>query len=100
MHINIPHKLVSKAEAKAQAQKLVADIKSKMGDKALIEEERWEGETLHFAVSAQGQRITGTLESTDAAFVLDAKLPLMLKLFEGRIEKMIEEQSKQMFGGA
>jgi len=98
MHINIPHKLKSKADATAQAQKFVADIKSKLGDKAQIEEERWEGDTLHFAVNAQGQRITGTLESTDAAFVLDAKLPLMLKFFEGRIEKMIEEQSKQMLG--
>ena len=79
-----------------QAQRFVADIKSKLGDKAQLEEERWEGDTLNFTMNAQGQRISGTLLVTDSAFVFDAKLPLMLRMFEGRIEKMIEEQTKQM----
>lgn len=63
---------------------------------ATIEKEEWEGETLHFAATIEKKNITGTLQVTDTDFVIDAKLPLMWRLFEGRIEKMIAEQVKQL----
>ncbi len=97
MHLKIPHQF-SREEALARVKKVLLDGKSQLAGKAEIQEERWEGDTLHFAFSAQGQQISGQLEVQDKAFMLDAKLPFMLKLFEGKIETMIQDQAKQMLG--
>jgi len=61
-----------------------------------IEKEEWEGNKLTFAFTAQKQHITGTLLVEDKSFVIDAKLPLMLRMFEGKIEKMLGEQVKTL----
>ena len=95
MHFKVPHK-TSKFEAKKRVQKALVDAKPLMKEHATIDEERWEGDTLNFAATLQGKKITGTLVIDDSHFVIDAKLPLMWRLFEGRIEKMIAEQVKQM----
>ena len=95
MHIQIPHKFYA-PEACSRVKNAIAEAKTQMGDKGKIDEERWEGNMLHFAVSGQGQKIAGTLEVKDKEFVLDAKLPLMMRLFEGKIEKAIKEQVSQM----
>jgi len=97
MHVQIPHKFYA-PEAVSRVKNAITEAKSQMGDKGSIDEERWEGNTLHFKVSGQGQKISGTLEVKDKEFVLDAKLPLMLRLFEGKIEKAIKEQATQMLG--
>ena len=70
--------------------------KSQMAQYATIGEERWEGNVLHFSAALQGKQISGTLEVTDRDFVIDAKLPLLWRMFEGRIESMIAEQVKSI----
>ena len=97
MHIKIPHKF-SQQEGVEKVRLLLNEARSKLGDKATIEEERWEANVLHFAFSAQGQRISGQLTVQDKVFELDAKLPLMMKLFEGKIARMIEDQAKNALG--
>lgn len=91
MHIKIPHQF-SQAQATARVKQALAEAKPQLKDKVVVEEERWEGNTLHFAFTAERQRITGTLAVGKAEFELNAKLPLMLKLFEGKIERAIKEQ--------
>jgi hypothetical protein len=91
MHLKIPHQF-SQAQAVARVKQALAEAKPQLKDKVEVEEERWEGSTLHFAFTAQGQRITGTLVVGEGEFELNAKLPLMLKLFEGKIERAIKEQ--------
>jgi hypothetical protein len=81
-----------------RVKKGLDDARPQFAQHASDIEERWEEDTLHFAFSIQGKRIEGTLEVQDSEFVLDAKLPLMWRMFEGRIEKMIQEQTKQMLG--
>jgi len=89
MHLQIPHK-TTQSEALARVKHGLDEVRPKLSEqKAEIHEERWDGDTLHFDATAQGQRINGTLQVTATDFVLDAKLPLMLRLFEGRIEKEI-----------
>jgi Putative polyhydroxyalkanoic acid system protein (PHA_gran_rgn) len=88
MHLQIPHK-TSQQDALARVKQGIEQMRSQMGDKVEIHEERWDGDTLHFDATAQGQRVSGTLAVEEKDFVIDAKLPLMLKLFEGRIEKEI-----------
>ncbi len=95
MHLQIPHKS-NKISALTKVKQALQHGRSQLGDYATIDEELWEGDTLHFAATLQGKNITGTLAVTDRDFVLDAKLPLLCRIFEGRIEKMLAEQVKQL----
>ncbi|HVM73556.1 MAG TPA: polyhydroxyalkanoic acid system family protein [Candidatus Paceibacterota bacterium] len=97
MKVSIPHKL-SSVEAITRVRKVLNESRSKLAAHLTETEEKWEGNTLHFAFTAQKQHISGTLEVKDNVFELYAKLPLTLRLFEGRIEKMIKEQAGVMFG--
>ncbi len=72
------------------------EARAKLGDQATIDKEEWQNDTLHFGITVQGQSITGTFEVRENDFGLDAKLPLMLRMFEGRIKKAIEEQAAGM----
>lgn len=98
MKLKIPHKF-TKEQAIARVKTALNEAKPKLEEaKVTIEEERWEGDTLHFAFTAQGQAISGQVTVEDAQFDVYARLPLMMKLFEGRIEKAIAEQAKSMLG--
>lgn len=96
MQITIPHKLGSAAVAKERVMFALNEARAKLGDQATIDKEEWVGDTLNFGFTAQGQTITGTFEVRDNDFELNAKLPLMLRMFEGRIKGAIEEQAKAM----
>ena len=95
MYVQIPHKF-STPEAVSRVKNAITEAKQKLGDQGKIEEERWEENTLHFAVSGQGQHVSGTLEVKDGEFILDAKLPFMMRLFEGKIERAIKEQAQSL----
>ena len=97
MNIKFAH-MSSRQEAVARVKNALNEARPKLGDKATINEERWDGDMLHFAFTAQGQHISGQLEVRDHEFDINITLPLMLQLFEGQIKKMIEEQAKQMLG--
>jgi len=97
MKVTIPHKF-SQIEAITRVKKVLNESRSKLADHLTDVEERWDNNTLNFAFTAQKQHISGTLEVKDRVFELYAKLPLTLRLFEGRIEKMIKEQAGTMLG--
>ena len=67
---------------------------------ASIDKEEWKDNTLTFAATANKITITGTLVVTATDYEITAKLPLMLRMFEGRIEKAIKEQMAQQLGQA
>lgn len=97
MHIQVPHKFGQQAAVERVKQALEqVKVNPQVKDQLVIEKEEWEGNTLNFAFTGQGQHIKGTLVVEEKEFIVDAKLPLMLRMFEGRIEKMIGEQVKQM----
>ncbi len=97
MHIQIPHKF-TQTEAVARVKRALVEARTKIGDQATIEKEEWVGNTLNFAFTAQGTHIEGTLEVNEHDFEADAKLPFMLRMFEGRIEKAIKEQVATLLG--
>ncbi len=97
MQFKIPHPL-SKHEALVRVKKTLDHVRPQLLGKATIEEERWEGDTLHFAFTAERQHISGHLIIKDKEFDVTAKLPLMLRLFEGKIKRAIEEQIKGAMG--
>lgn len=97
MQLTIPHEY-SQTQAIEQVKKALEEARPKMAGQATINEERWDANTLYFDVTTQGQRISGSLAVLDKAFDVNIKLPLMLRMFEGRIKKAIEEQTRQALG--
>jgi hypothetical protein len=95
MHLQIPHK-ANKISALTKVKQALQQGRAQMPKEVTIDEERWEGDTLNFKATLQGKQITGTLKVTEKDFVIDAKLPLLWRIFEGRIEKMIAEQVQSM----
>lgn len=95
MQVQLPHKL-TQAQAVVQIKKMIDDGRAKAAGQATIHEERWDDNVLTFDVTAQGQRISGTVTVNDTNFDIYAKLPIMLRMFEGRIEAAIKEQAAQM----
>jgi hypothetical protein len=97
MHIELPHKTNKQAAVDRIKQALV-QAKPQMAGQVKIDKEEWNNSMLNFAFTTQGKQITGTLRVTDEQYVVDAKLPLMWRIFEGKIEKMIKEQAAGMLG--
>lgn len=97
MHLQIPHKF-GQQQALERIKQALAQAKTnkEVQGQVDIEKEEWEAHKLTFAFTAQKQHISGTLAVEEAEYIVDAKLPLMLRMFEGRIEKMIGEQVKGM----
>src|ERR1700677_211508 len=97
MQVSIPHK-DSEVAAIPKVKKILQDSRSELAGHVSEGEEKWEGNVLHFAFTAQKQHISGTLTVKDRVFELYAKLPLTLRLFAGRLEKMIKEQARTVLG--
>ncbi len=94
MHVVIKHSF-TKDEAVARIKKALDEGRAQAAQHIDGFEEKWEGDILNFAVDLQGKNITGTLEVRDKEFELNAKLPLLWRMFEGKLEKMIEQQAGQ-----
>ena len=95
MHIELPHRSTKEA-ATARVKKALVDARPQMAGQVTMDKEEWNNSMLTFAFTTQGKQITGTLRVTDVDFIVDAKLPLLWRVFEGKIEKMIKEQAAGM----
>ncbi len=95
--ISIPHQL-GRAEAKRRIDEMAAQFQSEAGAMVNGVQQRWEGDTLHFAVAAAGQSISGTAHVAEQTVNLDIALPWMLSLLAGTVKKQIEQQARQALG--
>lgn len=95
MHFNFPHK-TSAPHAVARIKTALLKQQAEIAKHAEITKQEWDGNTLSFAVKLQGKTITGTLGVTDTEYVVNAQLPLLWRMFEGKIEKEIANQVKGM----
>ena len=95
MHLELPHKF-TKEKAVENIKEMLTKHRAELAAHATFNEERWDNSTLYFEVDLQGKEITGTLETTDSNYIVDAKLPLMWRMFEGKIEAEVKKQVEQM----
>ena len=95
LKISIPHNL-SQQEALDRIQKLVSDLKTQHKDKITVDHESWDNNTGHLQFNALGNKISGTVKVEQKSIDIAADVPLMVSLFEGKIRKMIEEESKKL----
>ncbi len=95
MHVELPHQF-SKKEAVNRVKQALNQSRGQLLQQAPDLTYKWEDDVLHFAATVQGKHITGTLAVEDKQFVLDAKLPLLWRMFEGQIEKALRQQVSQI----
>ena len=96
MRIAVPHH-TSKEIARKKVDERLGQLLAQFGGHAEEIEHQWSGDTMQFKGKARGMTLAGTVEVTDAAVVLEAKLPLMAKMFEGRIRQAVEREADAMF---
>ncbi len=94
MKISLPHK-GTQAEGIAHIKQLMREHSAEIEKNAQSVVMDWKDNILTFSFVSQGAAISGTLTVLDKVFDLYAKLPLALRLFEGRIEKMIAAEMKK-----
>ena len=95
MRVVIPHTF-SRSEALQRVKQAIDEARPQFKDQVQIHKERWQEYTLHFSFTAQNKTTSGTLSVENSEYVLEAKLPFMLRFIEGRIENAIKERVKQM----
>lgn len=81
--VDIPHKLGREA-ARAKLAGGVGKLAEMVPGGGTVEQ-RWEGDTLHFTVSAMGQAVVSKLEIFDDRVHAEVDLPPMLALFAGKV---------------
>lgn len=91
MHFQVAHKM-SASQAQGRVKSMLNEHRGEILQHAKIIKEEWDGSTLNFEVELQGKTVTGSLSITETEYVFDATLPLLWRMFEGRIVKEIEKQ--------
>ena len=87
----------SKDRAILKVKTALMQSKAQIAEQAKFNKEEWDAEgVFHFDVELQGKTITGTLTTTDKEYIVDAKLPLLWRMFEGRIESEAKKYIEQM----
>ena len=84
----------TQAAATVRIKKALMEHRAQILQNATDVEERWEGNVFHFTATVQGTKLSGSLTVSDKEFDIELKLPLMYRMFEGRIKKAIEEQAR------
>jgi len=89
---------MSASKARGRVNTMLNQHRGQIMQQAKIIKEEWQGDKLVFEVEIQGKKVTGYLDITDQDYIFDATLPLMWRLFEGKIEKEIQKQVAAMGG--
>ncbi|HYO76248.1 MAG TPA: polyhydroxyalkanoic acid system family protein [Thermoanaerobaculia bacterium] len=96
MRIAVPHNL-TKDEARRRVDQKLSTLLGQFGHQAEHMEHDWAGDTLRFKGKAKGMSVQGTVEITDAAMIVDAKLPLIATMFEGKIREAVQKEADTLF---
>lgn len=95
MQFSIPHK-ESQVAAITRVKKALQQSRAQLAGHVTDMKEEWKDNVLHFSFTLQKSHIEGTLTISEKAYEIYAKLPLIWRLFEGRIETEIKQQISAM----
>lgn len=97
MHIELPHKF-TKQQAIQHIKQMLDTHRAELAQHASFTKEEWIDDVFEFGVNLQGKNISGTLTVTDSQYVVDATLPFLWRMFEGRIEAEVKKQVERLNG--
>ena len=96
MRISVPHH-TTRARARQIVERKIDGLLASYSHHAEKAEHEWSGDTLRFKGKARGFSVEGSVDITDTEVIVDAKLPLMAKMFEGKIRQTVEVEAEKMF---
>ncbi|MDQ3280231.1 MAG: polyhydroxyalkanoic acid system family protein [Acidobacteriota bacterium] len=96
MRIAVPHNL-TREQARKRVDQRLASLLGQFAHHAEDLHHEWSGDRMTFRGKAKGLSVQGTVEITDAAMIVDAKLPLIAMAFEGRIREALQKEADAMF---
>jgi putative polyhydroxyalkanoate system protein len=96
MRIAVPH-FTTQQEARKRVEARLDDLVAQFGHNADERQHEWTGDTLRFKGKAKGLKVEGTLEITPAEVIIDAKLPFIANMFEGRIRSTVQKEADALF---
>ncbi|HEU4959460.1 MAG TPA: polyhydroxyalkanoic acid system family protein [Sphingomonas sp.] len=94
VEMDIPHKL-GKAGVHARLDKGIGKIATMIPGGAVVEH-RWDGDTMHFTVSAMGQRIASRLDTFDDKVHAVIDLPPLMALFANQVKAALEKEAPKL----
>ncbi len=92
--VSIPHQL-TRVEAKQRVEELIDKFRQQYGGLGQIER-HWEGDTLHFTLSASGMRQAGQAFVEDQVVRVEVPLPWPLAMLAGNLTKQIEQEGRKL----
>ena len=99
INATVPHGL-GKQTARSALDGLLAKVTQKYGDQVTGLEQNWVGDTLSFAFTTYGFKISGNLEVEDKQVKLHGDLPFAAAMFKGKIESSIQSEIEKTFAKA
>ena len=90
---------MDKQAAKDTLGDLIPSLIQQYGDRLSKPSAVWSGDVLDFSFEARGFAIKGTLRVTDDEVILDARLPLLARPFEGTIRSAVERELDRILAG-
>jgi putative polyhydroxyalkanoic acid system protein len=88
----VGHRL-GKAEAVRRLKEGFSRTKGQLGQMIAIEQETWEGDTLHFRMRALGQNAAGTIEVLEDALRIEVSLPWLLAKAAERLLPILRKEA-------
>ncbi len=95
--VSIPHQL-TRVEAKQRVEQLIDQFRQQYGNLGHIER-RWDGDTLHFTLSAAGMTHAGQAFVEDQVVRVEIALPWPLAMLAGNLQKQLEQEGRKMLSG-
>lgn len=96
MRIAVSHH-TTREQARQKVEQRLSALIAQFGGHAQELHHEWAGDVLKFKGKARGFSLEGSVEVTDDSIVLDAKLPLMAKMFEPKIREAVTREAETMF---
>ncbi len=88
----------TKQQAKETLDAELPRLLTRFGDGLSNVATSWSDSAMKFSFRARGISFNGTLEVTEAQFVLDVGIPLLARPFQGRVETEIHKWVDDVFG--
>ncbi len=83
---------MTREKARTTVESLIPDLIDSFGQQVSDPRWDWRGDVMTFSFTAMGLGIEGTLEVSDSTLVLDVKLPLLARAFEGKLVSVAERE--------
>ncbi|MCA9270716.1 MAG: polyhydroxyalkanoic acid system family protein [Planctomycetales bacterium] len=95
----VPHPL-GKQAARLALEGLLSRVSEKFAQQVSSLEQSWTGDTLTFALTTYGFKISGNVVVEDSEVRLDGDLPFAAAMFKGKIESSIKTEIEKALASA